>query len=183
MNKNVLIISSTFSGTRFSKKIAEEFKKGAEKNNNVELIDLKGKKIRYCLGCNTCQKNGGTCVYKDDMPEILEKMINADIIVLASPIYFYSITGQMKTFIDRCYSKFMNIENKDFYYILTCAAPYSEKYKKDLDIAIDSFRGFVKCLPNCIEKGIIIGDNTAAIENIEEHKILKEAYKMGEKIL
>ena len=102
MSKNILIISSSMSGTRHTKKLCEQFEKGAnESSNSVELLELKGKKINYCLGCNTCQKNGGTCVYKDNVPEILEKMIKADVIVLASPIYFYSITGQMKTLIDR----------------------------------------------------------------------------------
>ena len=97
-------------------------------------------------------KNEDTCVYKDDVPEILEKMIKADIIVLASPIYFYSITGQMKTLIDRSYAKFNSLNNKEFYYILSCAAPYEEPFKNDLDIAINSFKGFIKCLPNAIEK-------------------------------
>ena len=66
------------SGTRHTKKLCEQFEGGAKESlNNVELIELKGKKINYCLGCNTCQKNGGTCVYKDDFTEILEKMIKA----------------------------------------------------------------------------------------------------------
>ena len=72
-------------------------------------------------------------------------MINADIIVLASPIYFYSITGQMKTLIDRCYSKFELLTDKEFYFILSCAAPYENPYKDDLDIAINTFRCFIKC--------------------------------------
>ena len=108
-------------------------------------------------------------MYKDDVSEILEKMIKADIIVLASPIYFYSITGQMKTLIDRSYAKFNLLSNKEFYFILSCAAPYEEPYKDDLDIAINSFRGFIKCLPNAIEKNVIIGDNMASME-IEKNK-------------
>ena len=141
MGKNILIISSSMSGTRNTKKLCEQFEKGTKDSlNNVELLELKGKKINYCLGCNTCQKNGGTRVYKDDVPEILEKMIKSDIIVLSSPIYFYTITGQMKTLIDRSYAKFNLLSNKDFYFILSCAAPYEEPYKDDLDIAINSFR-------------------------------------------
>ena len=81
------------------------------------------------------------------MPEILEKMIKADVIVLASQIYFYSIAGQMKTLIDRSYAKFNLLSNKEFYFILSCAAHYEEPYKDDLDIAINSFRGFIKSLP------------------------------------
>lgn len=182
MSKKILIISLSLSATRNTKALCDQFKKGAEESeNSVELLELKGKKINYCLGCNTCQKNGGTCVYKDDVPEILEKMINADIIVLASPIYFYSITGQMKTLIDRSYAKFNLLSNKEFYFILSCAAPYEEPYKSDLDIAINSFRGFIKCLPNAKEKSIIIGDDMASIE-IEKTKAYQDAYNLGKSI-
>ena len=182
MSKNILIISSSLSRTQNTKKLCEQFEKGAiESLNNVELLELRGKKINYCLGCNTCQQNGGTCVYKDDVPEIVEKMINADIIVLASPVYFYSITGQMKTLIDRCYAKFNLLSNKEFYFILSCAAPYEEPYKDDLDIAINSFRGFIRCLPSAIEKEIIIGDNMEGMK-IEETKAFVDAYNIGKSI-
>lgn len=182
MSKNVLIISSSMSQTKNTKKLCEQFAKGAkEASNNVELLELKGKKINFCLGCNTCQANGGTCVYKDDAPEILEKMIKADIIVLASPIYFYSVTGQLKTLIDRTYAKFMQMSDKEFYFILSCAAPYAEPFKDDLDIAADTFRGFIKCLPNAKEMGVIIGDNTMETE-IENSKAYKDAYNFGKNI-
>lgn len=162
MSKNILIISSSMSGTKNTKKLCEQFEKGAKESlNNVDLLELKGKKINYCLGCNTCQRNGGICVYKYDVTEILEKMINADVIVLASPIYFYSISGQMKTLIDRCYAKYNLLENKEFYFILTCAVPYDESYKDNLDITVSSFDGFIKCLPNAVLKSVIIGDNMA----------------------
>lgn len=108
-------------------------------------------------------------------------MTKADIIVLASPIYFYSITGQMKTLIDRNYAKFNLISNKEFYFILSCAAPYEEPYKDDLDIAINSFRSFIKCLPNAKEKSIIIGDNMTSIE-IEKTKAYQDAYNLGKSI-
>lgn len=182
MSKKILIISSSLSGVSNTQKLCEQFKKGAEEaGNTVELLSLKQKKINFCLGCNTCQRNGGTCVYKDDMPSILEKMLASDVIVLASPVYFYSITGQLKTLIDRTYSKFSMLSNKEFYFIISCAAPYEDPYKKDLDTAIASLRGFIKCLPNSIEKDIIIGDNTAAI-SIEENKAYANAYMIGKNI-
>ncbi len=182
MSKNILIISSSLSNTKNTLKLCEQFKKGAEDaQNSVELIELKGKKLNYCLGCNTCQKNGGTCVYKDDAPEIIAKMIKADIIVLTSPIYFYSVTGQMKTLIDRCYAKLDSLGGKEFYYILTCNAPYNEEYKADLDIAVETFRGFIKCLPSATEKAIIIGDNMESIE-IEKSVAYQDAYNIGKSI-
>ena len=94
MSKNILIISSSMSGTRNTKKLCKQFEKGAiESSNNVELLELRGKKINYCLGCNTCQKNGGTCVYKDDVEEILEKM---------SILYMQVILFSMTIIIKHC---------------------------------------------------------------------------------
>lgn len=82
MSKNILIISASLSGTNNTKKPCEQFKKWAlEAQNNVELLELRGKKINSCLGCNTCQKNGGVCVFKDDAQTILNKMLASDIIV------------------------------------------------------------------------------------------------------
>lgn len=182
MSKKILIISSSLSGTRNTKKLCEEFEKGAKKSlNEVELLELRNKKINYCIGCNTCQRNDGKCVFKDDMGKILDKMIESDIIVLASPVYFYSITGQIKTLIDRTYSRYNELKNKEFYFILSCAAPYEKPYKDDLDIAINSFRGFIKCLPNATLKGIIIGDDMES-KKIEETKAYQEAYDLGASI-
>lgn len=105
----------------------------------MELVELRHRKINFCLGCNTCQRNCETCVYKDGVPEILDKMLDYDVIVLATPVYLYSITGQLKALIDRTYSKFSSLSNKEFYFILSCVVPYEKPYKNDLDIAINSF--------------------------------------------
>lgn len=117
------MISSTLGVSRNTKKLCGQFKKGVEESlNNVELIELKGKK-NYCLGYNAYQKNSKTCIQKADISEILEKIIQADVIVLASPVYFYSIASQMKTLIDRTYAQYNLLSNKEFYFILTCVVP------------------------------------------------------------
>lgn len=108
-------------------------------------------------------------------------MLAADIIVLASPVYFYSITGLLKTLIDRSFATFASLTDKEFYFILSCAAPYAEPYKKDLDIALNTLRGYITCLPNATEKGIIIGDNTAEVK-IEDNPAYNQAYIIGQSI-
>ena len=93
-----------------------------EAGNNVEKIFLKDKKINYCTGCGYCSSHGQSgCSQKDDMTEILDKMIDADAIVMATPVYFYAMNGQMKTFIDRVCAKYTSVSNKDFYFIATAA--------------------------------------------------------------
>lgn len=102
MNQKVLILSGSPRKGGNSDLLCDQFKKGAEEGGNqVEKIFLRSKKIAYCTACYYCKKSGGVCAIKDDMAEILEKMHWADVIVLASPIYFYSIDAQMKAVIDR----------------------------------------------------------------------------------
>ena len=99
--KNVLIISTSLRGGSNSELLAKECAKGAEEaGNRVELLSLKGKKIQYCIGCLACIKTG-KCVQKDDAPEIMEKLHQADVLVFATPIYYYEMCGQMKTLLDR----------------------------------------------------------------------------------
>ena len=92
--KNVLIISSSPRRHGNSDLLCDMFAKGAEESgNNVEKIFLKDKEINYCTGCGVCNTTH-RCIIKDDMAEILDEMVNADVIVLATPVYFYSMAAQ-----------------------------------------------------------------------------------------
>ncbi len=102
--------------------LCDQFILGAdESGNQTEKIFLRDKDINYCLACDTCQENGGICDQDDDMAEVLDKMIASDVIVMATPVYFYTMNAQMKTVIDRTYSRYAEIRDKDFYFITTAA--------------------------------------------------------------
>ena len=92
-----------------------------EAGNEAIKIRVAEKKIGFCSACYYCRQSGGVCAKKDDMADILQKMIDADVIVLASPVYFYSIDAQMKALIDRTLARWTEVKNKEFYYIVTCA--------------------------------------------------------------
>ena len=83
--------------------LLRQFLKGcAEEGAEIETIYLKDKNIKHCSGCFTCwTKTPGKCIHKDDMEELLEKLKEADIIVYATPLYVYTVTGLMKDFMDR----------------------------------------------------------------------------------
>ena len=103
------------------------------------------------MGCGVCNSTS-KCVQHDDMAEILDKMVSADAIVLATPIYFYSMDGQLKTLIDRTVPRYTEISNKDFYYIMTAA----DTDKNMLHRTVEAIRGFTEdCLQGAKEKGII----------------------------
>ena len=102
--KNILIISSSPRKKGNSQILCEQFKKGAEaKGHQVKIVRIMEQNIGFCRACDGCMRNGGTCVLKDDMAEILKMFQKADVLVLATPVYFYGISAQMKTFIDRTY--------------------------------------------------------------------------------
>jgi putative sterol carrier protein/putative NADPH-quinone reductase len=84
-------------------RIIEPFLEGAqEAGAETEVITLKGKEIKHCLGCFNCwTKTPGVCVHKDDMPELLEKTTEASTIVFATPLYIFTVSGLMKDFMDR----------------------------------------------------------------------------------
>ena len=85
--------------------LCDEFLRGArEAGHQVEKVRPTEKKIAPCLGCYYCASHGGECVRRDDMADLLQQMIDADVIVLASPVYFYSINAQLKAVIDRFYA-------------------------------------------------------------------------------
>lgn len=105
--KKVLILEGSPRLNGNSCILSDEFARGAEEAGyTVEKIPAARKKVAGRLGCNACYRNDGICVQKNDMAEIREKMLEADVIVLASPIYFYSMTAQMKAVIDRTYAFF-----------------------------------------------------------------------------
>lgn len=76
----------------------------------MEKIRVAEKKISCCSGCYAC-KSTGICAIKDDMADILQKIIDADVLVLASPVYFYSIDAQLKAVIDRTVARWLASED------------------------------------------------------------------------
>lgn len=174
--KNVLIISASPRKHGNSDILCDRFAQGAaESGHSVEKIFLAEKDIGYCRGCGVCNSTH-KCVQKDDMADILDKMVNADVIVLATPVYFYTMDGQMKTFIDRTVPRYTEIENKDFYFIMTAA----DTEKSSLNRTVEAFRGFTEdCLYGSREAGIIYGTGAWKVGEIKGTPSYNEAYEMG----
>jgi multimeric flavodoxin WrbA len=144
MNKNILIISSSPRKRGNSDLLCDQFASGAqEAGHHAEKISLTEKKINYCTGCSICIDRKKGCSQKDDMGEILEKMIAADVIVMATPVYFYTMCGQMKTMIDRVCARYTEITNKEFYFIMTAA----DGNKKAMERTVKNFAGLLIVFP------------------------------------
>lgn len=81
--------------------LVDAFIRGAAKHHHVQIVSVRDYKVNPCLGCNACFKANGICAQKDDIAIIYEKMSQADMLVIASPVYFYGISAQLKAIIDR----------------------------------------------------------------------------------
>jgi len=179
MSKKVLVLSGSPRKGGNSDMLCDQFIKGAtESGNQAEKIFLRDKEINYCIACDGCKRNTGKCVIADDMAEILEKMIEADVIVMATPVYFYSIDAQMKTLIDRTYARYTEIKNKEFYFIITAAV----RNKNALDCTLECFRGFTDCLSGAKEKGVIYGTGAWGKGEIAGTPAMNQAYHYAKNI-
>lgn len=149
--QKVLVLSSSPRKGGNSDTLCDQFIKGAqESGNDVEKIYLRNKRINYCTGCGTCNLQK-PCPQKDDAAEVIDKMVKADVIVLATPVYFYTMSAQMKTLIDRSCARYTEISNKDFYFIATMAETEANRIER----TFESLRGFTDCLEGPREKGTI----------------------------
>ena len=101
LTMNILIISGSPRKGGNTELLAEAFAKGAAAHHHVEIVSVRDYKVNPCLGCNACFKTDGICAQKDDIAIIYEKMSRADMLVIASPVYFYGISAQLKAVIDR----------------------------------------------------------------------------------
>lgn len=178
MGKRILVILSGRSDGN-TNILCDEFINGAkEAGNYVEKLLINDKIINYCLGCRACRLHNGVCIHKDDMIEVLDKIINSDVIVFASPVYFYSFNAQMKAVMDRTYAKVNIIKDKETYLIITGAAPTKEY----MSIIVDSFKKYIDCFENIKLSGIIYGCRAISKGNLKEGSVIKEEYSMGSTI-
>ena len=158
--------------------LCDQFLKGAaEAGHETEKVRFDYLTIWPCKACDYCKTNV-RCSQIDDMAKIQYQMMKADVIVLATPVYFFSMAGQLKIMIDRCRPKYTEMKNKQFYYILTSANPNPDA----IDSTVAGLRGFLRCLPGAVEKGIIHGAGINAKGAVEETDAFAKAYEMGREI-
>lgn len=107
---NIIILVGSERKNGNTTELSKSFMKGASINNKVEMISVSEYKVNSCTGCNCCLKNM-KCVQNDDMQKIYEKLNEADIVVIASPVYFYGISSQLKAIVDRLHNPLRNTFN------------------------------------------------------------------------
>jgi len=179
MGKKLLVITSSLRKGSNTDALADAFAEGAEEaGNTVETVTLKGKKIQYCTGCLACQQTE-KCVLKDDAAKIAEKVKNADVLAFASPVYYYSISGQLKTLLDRLNPLFpSDYRFRDVYFL---SAAYEDE-KTTVQGSVTAMKGWVDCFAKARFAGTVFAGGVNTPGEIKGHKALTEARKLGGKI-
>ena len=177
--KKVLVISTSLRGVSNSHALAEAFAQGARQGGNeVELLTLHHKDIKFCIGCLSCVKTG-KCVIPDDAPAITAKMHDADVLVFATPIYYYEMSGQMKTLLDRANPLYGGDYHFTDIYLLTSAAEDEEHVPSR---AISGLEGWIECFDRAHLAGTVFAGGVTAPGEITGHPALAKALSMGQKV-
>lgn len=178
--KNILVISTSPRKGGNSEALADAFIRGAEEaGHKVEKVCLYDKTIGFCKGCLTCLKSH-RCVIHDDADVIAQKMGKADVLVFATPIYYYEMCGQMKTMLDRANPLYDSDYQFREVYLLAAAA---ETEESAIDGAVKGLSGWIECFPNSRLAGTVFGGGADAVGTIQGNPALEKAYELGKAVL
>ena len=172
---NILILSGSPRKGGNTELLAEAFAKGAAEHHHVEIVFVRDYKVNPCLGCNACFKTNGVCAQKDDMNMLYEKMSQADMLVIVSPVYFYGISAQLKAVIDRFHNPIRDTFHiKKMALLLVGAATLPELFDAILaeyNLCLNFF--------NIEDAGKVLVRGVKDKGDINNTNALNEAYKLG----
>lgn len=146
--------------------------------HQVETVYLREKQIGYCKGCFACHKLGH-CVLKDDAAAITAKMHDADVLVFATPVYYYCVSGQLKTLLDRANPLYDSDYAFTKAYLLATAA---EDAPETFDGTEKAVQGWVDCFPRCTLAGTVFAGGVNGVGEIAGHPALEQAYQTGKEV-
>lgn len=179
MSKKVLILSSSPRKSGNSETLAASFAEGAlAAGNSVETVYLREKSYGFCKGCLACLKLGH-CVIRDDAVEIAAKMHDADVLVFATPVYYYSVSGQLKTMLDRANPLYDSDYAFTKAYLLAAAA---EEGPHTVEGAEKAVQGWVDCFERCALAGTVFAGGVSDVGDISGHPALEQAFEMGKEV-
>ena len=199
---NIIILSGSPRKDGNTELLADAFARGAAIHHHVETVSVRDYKVNPCLGCNVCFKtNGrsseshpssledgrvvtdegeanGVCTQKDDMTSIYEKMSQADMLVIASPVYFYGISAQLKAIIDRFHNPIRDtFQIKKAALLLVGAASLPELF----DAILSEYRLCLKFF-DIEDAGNVLVRGVKDKGDIKETRYIEDAYQLGASI-
>ncbi len=176
---NILVLSGSPRRNGNTEALVSSFCEGAKDNNNVEVLSIRDIKVNPCIGCNTCfERKGNFCFQKDDMQIVYDKLMNADVLVIASPVYFYGISAQLKAVIDRIHTPMRNnFKIKKLALICVAGATIPELFNP-IKIQYKLILNYFKLE----DLGAILVSGVRNMGDIKNHPSLTKAYALGKSI-
>ena len=135
-------------------------------------------KINFCTGCGLCIYHDKPCPQKDDVEAIQQKMSAADLIVMATPVYFYSICAQLKMLIDRLCAYNEKMRGKPFGFIMTS----EDGDPACMDRPLETFRGYLVCLKDVTERFVLRAAGVTHLGDAAKSPYMEEAYELGKSL-
>ena len=176
---NIIIFVGSMRKNGNTARLAQSFAKGAARNNNVEIISVADHNVNPCIGCNSCfTRESNACFQNDDMVQIYEKLQNADIVVIASPVYFYGISSQLKAIVDRLHTPMRNTFHIKKLGLLLVGAAELQNLFEPILMQYQMVLNFFS-LENI---GSVLVRGVRDIGDIENNFALKDAYELGSSI-
>ena len=179
MSKKILVLSTSPRKGGNSDLLADAFARGArEAGNTVEKISLSGLRVDFCRGCLSCL-NTKRCVIQDDAAAIVQKMKDADVLVFATPVYYFNMCGQMKTLLDRANPLYTADYRFRDVYLLAAAA---ETGAHTVDGTVTGLQGWIDCFAQARLAGTVFAGGVTAAGQVQGHPVLEKAYAMGKNV-
>lgn len=173
---NILILSGSPRKGGNTEMLVEAFAKGVAEHHHVEIVSVHDVNVNPCLGCNACFKTDGICTQEDDMTVIYEKMSQTDMLVIASPVYFYGISAQLKAVIDRFHNPIRDsFHIKKSALLLVGAASLPELF----DAILTEYNLCLKYF-DIEDAGSVVVRGVKEKGDINNTDALKDAYRLGQ---
>lgn len=180
MKKKVLVVSSSLRALSNSELLARSAMEGAQAaGHEVTWLSLKDKQIGFCKGCLACQ-NTGKCEIHDDMDGMIDLVRDAEAIVFATPVYYYGLCGQLKTFLDRCNPLYIADYAFREVYLITASAEDGEEVYQTTRAGL---QGWIDCFPKARLAGMVSGGGVNNPKEVSFHpELLEQAFALGKDI-
>lgn len=172
----IVVITGSAHRNGTSAFLAENFIKGAEEaGHEIFRFDAAFKNVHPCIGCEKCHNTEDGCAFADDMNELNPKLLEADMLVFVSPIYYFGMNAQIRTVIDRFYANDGALHApKKSALLLTCAGTSDET----IEGAVATYRATANWL-GWKDMGIVAARGCATLDAMKQTDYPKQAYELG----
>lgn len=178
MKKVIVVASSPRKGGN-SETLADEFALGARQaGNSVTKIAVRDVGLKFCTGCQYCASHG-KCVLDDKMNELYAEFESADVLAFATPVYYYSVSGQLKTFLDRLNPLYVRKNKFKEVYLLATSADESESA---MNGCVSDIEGWIDCFDGVELKGVLRGVGVTGKGDIDKTDFPRKAFEMGRSV-